>query len=201
MLFILCGALGLRIGEALGIEIDKHIASDFALLRIRQKARHCKIEAATEDGRVRISGCRPSSGNCRTFEGIRRRTQVWLPVLNSERQTHSVVQCHPAPSAPGAKKLKYVNQYTGNHKAGNHAFRRFRNTYLRNHTECPEGLLQVLDGARRGEHERPLRQDQRGRCSSGRSGPSSVVSALDCLLLYRMYRKRQQKRKRPRPPK
>ena len=25
-------------------------------------------------------------------------------------------------------------------KAGNHAFRRFRNTYLRNKTACPEGL-------------------------------------------------------------
>lgn len=39
VLFILCGAAGLRIGEALGIEIDKHIASDFSLLKIRQKAR------------------------------------------------------------------------------------------------------------------------------------------------------------------
>ena len=38
VLFILCGAGGLRIGEALGIEIDKHIASDFSLLKIRQKA-------------------------------------------------------------------------------------------------------------------------------------------------------------------
>jgi integrase len=39
-----------------------------------------------------------------------------------------------------------VNQYTGNHKAGNHAFRRFRNTYLRNHTECPEGLYKYWMG-------------------------------------------------------
>jgi hypothetical protein len=33
-----------------------------------------------------------------------------------------------------------MNPHTGTHKAGNHAFRRFRNTYLRNYTECPEGL-------------------------------------------------------------
>jgi hypothetical protein len=38
------------------------------------------------------------------------------------------------------KELNYMNPYTGTHKAGNHAFRRFRNTYLRNYTECPEGL-------------------------------------------------------------
>jgi hypothetical protein len=29
MIFVLCGAAGLRIGEALGIEIDKHISPDF----------------------------------------------------------------------------------------------------------------------------------------------------------------------------
>jgi hypothetical protein len=34
----------LSAGEAPGIEIDKHVASDFSLLNIRQKARHCKIE-------------------------------------------------------------------------------------------------------------------------------------------------------------
>jgi hypothetical protein len=33
-----------------------------------------------------------------------------------------------------------VNAATGTHKAGNHAFRRYSNTYLRNRTNCPEGL-------------------------------------------------------------
>jgi hypothetical protein len=37
--------------------------------------------------------------------------------------------------------MKYVNPYTGDYKAGSHAFRRFRNTYLRNYIQCPEGLL------------------------------------------------------------
>ena len=32
------------------------------------------------------------------------------------------------------------------HKAGNHAFRRFRNTYLRNYAECPEGLYKYWMG-------------------------------------------------------
>ena len=44
MLFILCGAAGFRIGEALGIEIDKHISPDFQTISIEQKARHCKVE-------------------------------------------------------------------------------------------------------------------------------------------------------------
>ena len=33
-----------------------------------------------------------------------------------------------------------MNPFNGTHKAGNHAFRRFLNTYLRNKTQCPEGL-------------------------------------------------------------
>src|ERR1019366_3085285 len=44
MLFILCGAAGLRIGEALGLEIDKHISPDFLTISIEQKVRHCKVE-------------------------------------------------------------------------------------------------------------------------------------------------------------
>jgi hypothetical protein len=38
MLFILCAAAGLRISEALGLEIDKHISEDFLTIFIRQKA-------------------------------------------------------------------------------------------------------------------------------------------------------------------
>ena len=41
---------------------------------------------------------------------------------------------------PALKKLGYVNPHTGDHKAGTHAFRRFRNTYLKNETSCPKGL-------------------------------------------------------------
>jgi integrase len=41
---------------------------------------------------------------------------------------------------PALKALGYINPYTGDHKAGNHAFRRFRNTCLRNETSCPKGL-------------------------------------------------------------
>ena len=44
MVFILCGAAGLRIGEVLGIEIDKHISPDFLTLYIQQKVRRGKIE-------------------------------------------------------------------------------------------------------------------------------------------------------------
>jgi integrase len=41
---------------------------------------------------------------------------------------------------PALKQLGFINSLTGTHKAGSHAFRRFRNTHLRNRTACPEGL-------------------------------------------------------------
>ena len=44
MIFILCGAAGLRIGEALGIEIDKHISSDFMTISVKQKVHHGRVE-------------------------------------------------------------------------------------------------------------------------------------------------------------
>jgi hypothetical protein len=37
MLYVLLGAAGMRIGEALGIEIDKHFSDDFSTLLVRQK--------------------------------------------------------------------------------------------------------------------------------------------------------------------
>ena len=52
MLFVLLGATGMRIGEALGLEIDKHISSDFSTLHIRQKVWNGQIQSflKTENG-------------------------------------------------------------------------------------------------------------------------------------------------------
>jgi integrase len=47
---------------------------------------------------------------------------------------------------PALKQLGFINTCTGTNEAGNHAFRRFRNTHLRNRTECPEGLQKFWMG-------------------------------------------------------
>ena len=44
MVFILSGATGLRIGETLGIEIDKHLSPDFLTISIKQKVHHGRLE-------------------------------------------------------------------------------------------------------------------------------------------------------------
>jgi site-specific recombinase XerD len=44
LLFALLGATGIRIGEALGIEMGKHISEDFSTLHIRQKVWHGSVQ-------------------------------------------------------------------------------------------------------------------------------------------------------------
>ena len=52
MLYVLLGAAGMRIGEALGIEIDKHFPDDFSTLLIRQKVWNGRVQSflKTENG-------------------------------------------------------------------------------------------------------------------------------------------------------
>jgi hypothetical protein len=52
MLFILCGAGGMRIGEVLGVEIDKHLSLDFMTISVTQKVRRCKVEDRLKTARA-----------------------------------------------------------------------------------------------------------------------------------------------------
>lgn len=145
MVFILCGATGLRIGEALGLEIDKHISSDFMTISINQKVRHCKVEARVKTASaIRKVDLHPSiAATLKEFIDNRKtgfvfRTRNGKPVASS-----NILRRH---LHPALKELGFVNSLTGTTKAGNHAFRRFRNTHLRNRTECPEGLQKFWMG-------------------------------------------------------
>lgn len=139
MLFILGGAAGLRIGEALGIEIDKHISSDFLTVHVRQKARHCKIEARLKTpSAVRDVDLHPAVASLlREYVGQRKSGFLFSSRSGKPVSSSNVIRRH---LHPALEQLKFVNPHTGTHKAGNHAFRRFRNTYLRNKTQCPDGL-------------------------------------------------------------
>jgi integrase len=145
MIFILCGAAGLRIGEALGIEIDKHISSDFLTVTVEQKARHCKVERRLKTASAkRQVDLHPAIGSLlKDFVGERKAGFLFSTRNGKPVSPTNIIRRH---LHPALKKLGYVNPHTGTHKAGNHAFRRFRNTYLRNHTACPEGLYKYWMG-------------------------------------------------------
>jgi integrase len=139
MVFILVGATGLRIGEALGLEIDKHISSDFRTISIDQKVRHCKVEKRlkTESALQKVDLHPTIATMLKEFTfgrkiGFLFRSRNRKPIGSSNINRRHL---HPA-----LKQLGFVNSLTGTTKAGSHAFRRFRNTHLRNRTKCPEGL-------------------------------------------------------------
>jgi len=145
MLFILCGAAGLRIGEALGLEIDKHISSDFLTLSIEQKARHCKIEKRlkTKSATRKVDLHPAISGLLKEFVGGRPTGYLFTTRNGKPLGSSNIIRRH---LHPALSQLDFINQFTGTSKAGNHAFRRFRNTHLRNRTECPEGLQKFWMG-------------------------------------------------------
>ena len=59
MFCALLAGTGLRAGEAIGIEIDKHISEDFRTLYIRQKVRRTRLEPflKTDAGRRDVGLC------------------------------------------------------------------------------------------------------------------------------------------------
>ena len=145
MLFILCSTAGLRISEALGIEIDKHISSDFRTIRVRQQARHCKVKLRLKTtNAIRDVDIHPAiAALLKAFVGERKSGFLFASRTGKPLASSNVISRH---LHPALKELNYVNFHTGTHKAGNHAFRRFRDTYLRNCTECPENLYKYWMG-------------------------------------------------------
>jgi integrase len=123
MLCALLGGTGLRAGEAIGLEIDKHISEDFRTLYIRQKVRRTKLELflKTDAGRRDVDLCPALAAVLKAYVGDRtcgflfhNRKGNFLSQTNLLRRG-----LHPA-----LEELKQP-------KAGFHAFRRYRLTWLR----------------------------------------------------------------------
>ena len=145
MIFILCGAAGLRIGEALGIEINKHVSPDFLTISIKQKVHHGRVEQRlkTANGGRQVDLHPTIAALLKEFVGNRKSGFLFCTRKGKPLSPTNIIRRH---LHAALKQLNYVNPFTGTHKAGNHAFRRFRNTYLRNYTECPEGLYKYWMG-------------------------------------------------------
>jgi integrase len=137
MLYVLLGATGMRIGEALGIEIDKHITDDFSTVQIRQKAWNGCIQPflKSNNGLREIDLHSFISAMLKTFVGDRTSGLLFCsksgnPLLQSNVLRLSL---HPL-----LEKLKQP-------KSGAHAFRRFRATWLRKQ-RAPEDLIRFWLG-------------------------------------------------------
>lgn len=120
------------------------ISADFLTISIEQKARHCRIEDRVKTKNSLRNLDLPSSvaALLREFVG-ERKSGFLFQSRKGKPLSSSIVKRH---LHPALKELGYINQITGADKAGTHAFRRFRNTYLKNHTACPPGLYKYWLG-------------------------------------------------------
>jgi hypothetical protein len=112
------------------------------------------------------------------FDHLARRSEVQFP-----GQGCLQIRLKELTVPPALKQLGFINPFTGNSKAGYHAFRRFRNTHLRNRTECPEGLRKfwlghadenMSDRYDKIKEDETFRKEWAERCGFGFKLPSVV---------------------------
>ncbi len=120
VLFILCGAIGLRIGEALGLEIDKHFSPDFSTISVQQKLRNCPVErrVKTASARREIDVHPAIAALLRTYAAARKAGFLFCSRNGKPIATSNILKRHLHPALMLAG---FRNPSTEDHKAGNHA--------------------------------------------------------------------------------
>lgn len=123
MLYGLCASTGLRIGEALGIDIRKHISPDCSTILVREKVWKGQIQAFLKtDNGAREVDLHPSvAAMLRTFIGNRTSGLLFCTRNGKPLSLSNILR----------RSLHPILEKLGQPKAGSHAFRRFRITWLR----------------------------------------------------------------------
>ena len=137
MLFVLCAASGLRFGEALGIEIPS-VSPDGSRIRICKKAWQGQMHdfLKTKNGEREID-LHPSVAKVlREFIGARKSGLLFRSRSGRPLHQSNILR----------RVLYPILGQLGQPKCGLHAFRRFRNTYLRNYTSTPPGVYRFWMG-------------------------------------------------------
>jgi len=180
MLFILCGATGTRIGEVLGLEIEKHFADDFTTILVRQQAkgRNITSELKTRNA-IRDIDIHPEVAKLlREFIGNRKSGLLF----SSQNGT-------PLSKSNIRNRILYpILEAMGVEKGTPHVFRRFRATWLRKQ-KAPEDLIRLWLG-HGGSTVTDLYVNVEKERRGGRKRPRGCVSdSLFQPQLSRMYRK------------
>lgn len=139
MLFDLAGATGARISELFGLEIGEHISPDCSVIRIVQQAYRGRVRAGTKTlTSEREIDLHPAVAELLTkFVGSRTCGFLFSTSTGKPITLPNVLEYH---LHPALEQLGYVNPVTGTHKAGTHAFRRYRETHLGKCVGLPRGL-------------------------------------------------------------
>ena len=134
---LLAGCGPLRAGEALGLEIDKHISEDFRTLSIVQKAKRGEIQPylKTKNGARGVDLSTELAAMLREFVGERRSGLLF--------QTSSGAQLLQSNSL--CDSLHPILDRMAHERGGFNIFRRFRLTHLEK-SKCPEALKHLWSG-------------------------------------------------------
>ena|SRR2546425_1599386 len=136
MLYALLAGTGMRIGEVLGLEIDKHVSDDHTTIRVRQSVWNGKVQFPKTPNAIRDIDLAPSLARVlQEFIGDRKagflfETKAGHPISQSD-----ILRRHLHP----------ILEVVGREKCGFHAFRRFRTTWLRKN-RVPEDLIRYWIG-------------------------------------------------------
>jgi hypothetical protein len=138
MLFALLAGCGpLRVGEALGLEIGKHISDDFRTLRIIQKAKGGLIQPylKTKNGTREIDLCVDLAAMLKEYVGERTSGLLFHTASDLQIMQSNILRdsLHPA-----LENLEHV-------KGGFNIFRRFRITWVKM-TDRPTALQNFWSG-------------------------------------------------------
>lgn len=139
VLFILCATAGLRIGEARGIGDRQALLAGLSHDHRQSKSAPVQGRRASED-RECSSRNRHSPRDCCSSPSLHCGPATRGSFSYKEREAAMHLKHSSAASAPCAEGGWLSEPSTGDNKAGSHAFRRFRNTYLCNRTTCPESV-------------------------------------------------------------
>jgi integrase len=134
---LLAGCGPLRAGEALGLEIDKHISEDFRTLTIVQKAKRGEIQPylKTKNGTRQVELCSQLAELLHEYVGERRSGLLF----------HSSTGAQLLQSNALSDSLHPILDYLAHERGGFNIFRRFRLSHLEK-SDCPETLKHFWSG-------------------------------------------------------
>ena len=182
---LLAGCGPMRAGEALGLEVGKHISEDFRTLYIRQKAKRGEIQQhlKTRNGERDIDLCTLLARMLKQYVGDRTsgllfRTSPGRQLLQANTLQDSL---HP------------ILNYMAHEYGGFNIFRRFRITHLKT-SGCPEFLQNFWSGHAQGHvserylkllQKREFRLEWAERIGLGFELPGTNLGQLGQLVQFR----------------
>jgi hypothetical protein len=138
MLYALLAGCGpLRAGEALGLEIGRHISPDFRTFYIRQKAKRGVVQPdlKTKNGEREVDLCSPLATMLREFVGDRKSGLLFQTSTGKQLLRANTLQ----------DSLHPILNYMAHEYGGFNIFRRFHRTHLET-AGCPEVLRHFWSG-------------------------------------------------------